>query len=203
MNTRGRFLIQTEVGKSLIIETTQFEASYATFLRRRRGGRILKLENYTNEGDARAGHRRWVRHAWEGKPTIKLVEADNGVEEAEDPRFDEATVRELCGVPDPHLLSHYNITDVQEGSILHRALSYAFNHYPQANFLDELSFGSLVEYFVTGTGYSEDFGTEESAKEQRAKRAVVELYREYRGELSTQQLTVRGVSLLEKHLLKR
>jgi hypothetical protein len=67
-----KLFLKNDVGNMLTIETVDFEGGYATFLRRRKGRRLIKLAVYTNELDAREGHLHWIMKDWTNKPTLVI-----------------------------------------------------------------------------------------------------------------------------------
>ena len=66
-------LLRADVGYALTIETVSEGADgYASYLRRREGRIIMKLADYPDELEARAGHMSLISQDWTKKPLLDL-----------------------------------------------------------------------------------------------------------------------------------
>lgn len=66
-------VLHADVGYALTIETVSDSADgYASYLRRREGRIIMKLADYPDELEARAGHMSLINQDWTKKPLLEL-----------------------------------------------------------------------------------------------------------------------------------
>lgn len=66
-------MLRADVGYALTVETVREEAdAYASYLRRREGRIIMKLADYPDELEARAGHMSLISQDWTKKPLLDL-----------------------------------------------------------------------------------------------------------------------------------
>jgi hypothetical protein len=78
MGGKKSLFLQADVGYALRIETiNEGTEGYASYLRRREGRIIMKLADYHDELEARAGHFRLISQDWTNKPLLELELADD------------------------------------------------------------------------------------------------------------------------------
>ena len=73
MTPTKALMLRADVGYALTIETISEDADiYASYLRRREGRIIMKLADYSDELEARAGHLSLINQDWTQKPLLDL-----------------------------------------------------------------------------------------------------------------------------------
>jgi len=69
------FILRNHVSQG-IMETAKFGTHFLTYLQEKEDERLISLQRYKNENDAREGHQRWMNKDWQKKSLKQLINED-------------------------------------------------------------------------------------------------------------------------------
>ncbi len=69
------FILRNHVPQG-VMETAQFGNHFLTYLQEKEADRLISLQRYKNENEAREGHQRWMNKDWHKMSLKQLMRED-------------------------------------------------------------------------------------------------------------------------------